>query len=390
MEKKITIGLFIDTYFPMIDGVINVVDNYAKELSEMANVIVFAPEVKGKEFDDSKLKYKVVRCKSLKAAFLDYSWPIPGYDSKFKKELNKYKLDIVHIHSPFMMGKQGIKYARKHNIPVIGTMHSQFKKDIKKVVKFDFIANLLNKTVIRTFNKCDECFAVNDEVAKIFFEEYGYKKMPKTINNATDMKLIEDKEESDTYVNTLYDIKNDEKMFLYVGRINSLKNIFFIVDSLKILKDKKPELKFKMLFVGKGQDEEKLIKKIKENNMQNEIKLCGKIIEKEILAKYYQREDLFLFPSLYDSSSIVQIEAASQCTPTVFLRKAATASNIQDNVDGFLSEDTPREYAEKINEVMDNKELYAKVSKNTYKNIYKNWSTTIEEVYKIYLEYIEK
>lgn len=390
MEKKITIGLFIDTYFPMIDGVINVVDNYAKELSEMANVIVFAPEVKGKEFDDSKLKYKVVRCKSLKAAFLDYSWPIPGYDSKFKKELNKYKLDIVHIHSPFMMGKQGIKYARKHNIPVIGTMHSQFKKDIKKVVKFDFIANLLNKTVIRTFNKCDECFAVNDEVAKIFFEEYGYKKMPKTINNATDMKLIEDKEESDTYVNTLYDIKNDEKMFLYVGRINSLKNIFFIVDSLKILKDKKPELKFKMLFVGKGQDEEKLIKKIKENNMQNEIKLCGKIIEKEILAKYYQRADLFLFPSLYDSSSIVQIEAASQCTPTVFLRKAATASNIQDNVDGFLSEDTPREYAEKINEVMDNKELYAKVSKNTYKNIYKNWSTTIEEVYKIYLEYIEK
>lgn len=390
MEKKITIGLFIDTYFPMIDGVINVVDNYAKELSKMANVIVFAPEVKGKEFDDSKLKYKVVRCKSLKAAFLDYSWPIPGYDSKFKKELNKYKLDIVHIHSPFMMGKQGIKYARKHNIPVIGTMHSQFKKDIKKVVQFDFIANLLNKTVIRTFNKCDECFAVNDEVAKIFFEEYGYKKMPKTINNATDMKLIEDKEESDTYVNTLYDIKNDEKMFLYVGRINSLKNIFFIVDSLNILKDKKPELKFKMLFVGKGQDEEKLIKKIKENNMQNEIKLCGKIIEKEILAKYYQRADLFLFPSLYDSSSIVQIEAASQCTPTVFLRKAATASNIQDNVDGFLSEDTPREYAEKIIEVMDNKELYAKVSKNTYKNIYKNWSTTIEEVYKIYLEYIEK
>lgn len=388
MEKKITIGLFIDTYFPMIDGVINVVDNYAKELSKRANVIVFAPEVKGKEFDDSKLKYKVVRCKSLKAAFLDYSWPIPEYDTKFKEELNKYKLDIVHIHSPFMMGKQGVKYAKKHNIPVIGTMHSQFKKDIKKIVKFDFIANLLNKTVIRTFNKCNECFAVNDEVAKIFFKEYGYKKMPKTINNATDMKLIEDKEKSDTYVNSLYDIKNDEKMFLYVGRINSLKNIFFIVDSLKILKDIKPEFKFKMLFIGKGQDEEKLIKKIKENDMQNEIKLCGRIVEKDILAKYYQRADLFLFPSLYDSSSIVQIEAASQCTPTVFLRKAVTASNVQDNVDGFLSEDKPRDYAEKIIEAMDNKELYEKVSKNTYKNIYKNWSTTIEDVYKIYLEHI--
>ena len=38
--KKITIGLFIDTFFPMIDGVVMVVDNYAKELSKYANVII--------------------------------------------------------------------------------------------------------------------------------------------------------------------------------------------------------------------------------------------------------------------------------------------------------------------------------------------------------------
>ena len=44
MDKKITIGLFIDTFFPMIDGVTMVVDNYAKRLSEYANIIVFAPK----------------------------------------------------------------------------------------------------------------------------------------------------------------------------------------------------------------------------------------------------------------------------------------------------------------------------------------------------------
>ena len=58
--KKITIGIFNDSFFPMTDGVCMVVDNYAKRLSKFANVIVFVPEYKGTYFDDSKLGYKAV------------------------------------------------------------------------------------------------------------------------------------------------------------------------------------------------------------------------------------------------------------------------------------------------------------------------------------------
>ena len=129
--KKLTIGLFNDSFFPMADGVIMVVDNYARVLSEYANVIVFVPKYTGKEYDDSVFPYKVVRCHSLKVPFLDYSLPIPKLDRKFEKELEKYKLDIVHIHSPFTMGEIGLKYARRHHIPCIATMHSQFKQDFK-------------------------------------------------------------------------------------------------------------------------------------------------------------------------------------------------------------------------------------------------------------------
>ena len=46
MKDKITIGLFIDTYFPMVDGVAVVIDNYAKRLAKFANVIVFVPKYK--------------------------------------------------------------------------------------------------------------------------------------------------------------------------------------------------------------------------------------------------------------------------------------------------------------------------------------------------------
>ena len=338
MKDKITIGLFIDTFFPMIDGVTMVVHNYSKRLVKYADVIVFAPNYPGKDYDDSIFPYKVVK---------------------------------------------------KHNIPVIATMHSQFKQDLKRAVKNDKIATILNNTIIKTFNKCDECWAVNSEVARIFFEDYGYKTMPRVMNNSTDMEELQNKEEACERINKLHNIKSEEKVFLFVGRINSLKNIFFLAESLKILK-KTSDLNYKMLFVGSGQDEEELKKWITKNNMEDRIILCGRVSDRELLASYYARADLFLFPSLYDASSIVQIEAASQHTPTLFLKEAATTATVTNNVNGFLEENDANKYAKRIEEIMNNQELYKKVCEKAFEDLYKNWDDTISEVYDLYIKLINE
>lgn len=389
-NKKITIGIFNDSFFPMTDGVIMVVDNYARRLSKYANVIVFVPSYANKSYDDTIFPYKVVRCHSLNVPFLDYSLPIPKLDRKFMNLLNKYKLDIVHIHSPFTLGVAGLKYAKKHHIPCIATMHSQFKQDFKRAVKTDFLATKLTDKLIKVFNKCDDCWAVNSGVAKLYYEEYHYKQMPKVMDNATEMQRVENIKKAHSFINKKYNIKSSEKVFLFVGRINTLKNILFIVDALNAVKYKNPKFKFKMLYVGSGQDEQKLINHIKDMNMENEIILCGKVTDRDILKNYYARADLFLFPSVYDASSIVQIEAASQSTPSLFLKDTITASTITDNVNGFLADYTVGAYSDKIIEIMNNKDLYNKVSKNAYIDLYKNWDEVVLNVYNLYLDYINK
>lgn len=387
--NKITIGLFIDTFFPMIDGVTMVVDNYAKRLTKYANVIVFAPEYLKAQYDDSKFLYKVVRCKSVKMPIIDYSLPMPKIDKKFMHELNNTKLDIVHIHSPFTIGKIGVEYAKKNNVPAIATMHSQYKKDFLRAVKFESLANLLTRVIIRQYNKCDECWAVNSEIAKIYYEEYKYKKLPKVMGNATDMKLVENMEQAKKLINEKYNISPDEKVFLFVGRINNLKNVFLIANSLKILKEKYNP-KFKMLFVGSGQDEDELESIIDKNNMNQDIIMCGKISDRELLANIYASADLFLFPSLYDASSIVQIEAASQKTPTLFVEGAATTATITENVNGFISQNNEEDFAEKINEIINNKALYDSVCENVYKDIYINWDSQVSKVFDSYMEIISE
>lgn len=388
--KKITVGLFNDSFFPITDGVIMVVDNYARRLSNFCNVIVFVPNYLFSKFDDTTLPYKVVRCYSLDVPFLDYSLPIPKLDYKFIRNLNKYKLDIVHIHSPFSLGVAGLKYAKRHHIPCIATMHSQFKQDFKRALKSEMLANKFTYRLMKVYNKCDLCFAVNKEVARIYFEEYHYKTMPRVLLNATDMEPIENNNKTYKGLDKKYNIKWNVKVFLFVGRLNILKNILFIVDSLSVLKKKKSSLKFKMLFVGVGQDEDKLKERIKELNLEKEVLLVGKIEDRIELASIYKRADLFLFPSVYDASSLVQIEAASQKTPGVFLKNTATSSTITDNVNGFLSDETVGAYSDKIIEVMENKELYKKVSNNAYYDLYRSWDKAVEEIYEIYKDLIDK
>ena len=388
--KKITVGLFNDSFFPLTDGVIMVVDNYARRLSNFCNVIVFVPNYLFSKFDDTTLPYKVVRCYSVDVPFLDYSLPIPKLDYKFIRNLNKYKLDIVHIHSPFSLGVAGLKYAKRHHIPCIATMHSQFKQDFKRALKSEMLANKFTYRLMKVYNKCDLCFAVNKEVARIYFEEYHYKTMPRVLLNATDMEPIENNNKTYKGLDKKYNIKWNEKVFLFVGRLNILKNILFIVDSLSVLKKKKPSLKFKMLFVGVGQDEDKLKERIKELNLEKEVLLVGKIEDRIELASIYKRADLFLFPSVYDASSLVQIEAASQKNPGVFLKNTATSSTITDNVNGFLSDETVGAYSDKIIEVMENKGLYKKVSDNAYYDLYRTWDKAIGEIYDIYKELIDK
>ena len=381
LGDKMRIGLFIDTFYPMIDGVVTVVDNYARILSKKCEVIVFAPDT-GK-YDDSKLPYKVVRCKSIKVPKMDYSLPLPKIDRKFIKELENYNLDIIHIHSPATIGRLGVEYAKKHKKVLVGTIHSQFYKDFYRATKNKILSNELTKYTMNLFSKCDICYTVNEGMRDVVINDYHFKKKLLLARNATTMLPIEE----DYSLDKKYNIKKDEFVFLFVGRINKLKNIFLIVDALSYIKDK---IKFKMLFVGNGQDEKELVKEIKRLDLTDRVIMCGRVVDREMLAKYYKRSDLFLFPSLYDASSVVQVEAASQSTPALFLKGSATSANIKNNHNGYLSDNDYRKYGERILEIVNDKEKLSEVSNNCFKELYITWDMEVEKVYREYLKLLKE
>ncbi len=374
LGRKPRIGLFIDTFFPMIDGVVMVVDNYARRMCQVADVTVFTTKGR-KPFDDSTLPYKVVRCPIFKLPFIDYDMPLPSMSHKFKKAVFSSDLDIVHIHSPFGVGKMGAKYAKKHNIPLIATMHSQYYRDfLKSTHNNKLISKMLLKSIMKVFNKCDECWAVNGAVGRMYHEEYGAKSLPLTRLNGTDLHLYTNLDDVAKYKMEL-GIEDDEKVFFFMGRITVLKNIDFIIRSLKILYDN--GFKFKMLFAGTGPDSEDMQALCKDLGIEDRVLFLGRIVEREKTAMLYRMADLFLFPSLYDCNSLVQIEASSQMTPTLFLEGATTADTVTPDFNGYVSDNNEQSYADKMMKIFSNEEEYKKVCQNAFDTLYLTWDDCV-------------
>jgi glycosyltransferase involved in cell wall biosynthesis len=382
------VGLFIDTFYPMVDGVIKVVDNYARRLANKCEVTVFCPEIKGYDAaEDKKYPYEIVRCTSLQMPGQDYALPLPLADPTYNVPLIKSGLDIVHIHSPFAVGTSGVFYGKIHQVPVVGTLHSQYRQDFERTFKLEPTIKMALNTLMMTFNTCDECWAVNPAIRDLYVNEYGLTAPCKVMLNATDHVPVADPAAAAARVNERYGLKPDETVFLFVGRINYLKNIDFSVRALKILKDR--GVPFKMIFAGQGLDEDRLAALVHELGLEDRIIMAGLVGGREDLQDLYSRAKLFLFPSLYDANSLVQIEAACQGTPTVFIKGARTAATVTAGVNALVAEPTEEAFADAIQSVLDDTALYDRLSKAAREQLYLDWDTVVDRVFNKYQELIE-
>ena len=269
------------------------------------------------------------------------------------------------------MAKFALKVAKKKNIPAVATFHSNMRIIFRSVVKIKWVAELMIKRMGKLYNKFDEVFVCSPLVEEQL-RSYGYTGKVSYLPFGTDFKKCENVEELAQKANEKFGLKKQENVFIYVGRVMKLKRIDFILDSLKILKEKGKVFKF--FIIGKGSELKKLQKYSKKLGFTNEEVIFTGFLPREDFPLLLARADLLLFPSIYDNFGLVKVESASYKTAGVFIKNTCSGYGIVDGVNGFLSENTPFDFAQKIEVAISDKKKLKQIGENALRDLYINWA----------------
>jgi len=383
MEKKLITGQFNDSFIPVMDGVTNVVKNYAYWLDKKyGESYVATPAYPG--YIDRE-EFPVLRYYSIPLKKREpYRIGLDLLDINFRTTIKNISFDIVHAHCPFTSGAIAQQIARKKNIPIIATFHSKFYDDFKQVLKIDAFAKLCTRIVIDFFNRTDQVWTVSKGAADTL-REYGYKGHIEVVPNGTDFDIPENIEILIGKTEKKLGINGSDLVFLFVGQHIWQKNIKLLVDSLNYIKEQVP---YKMFFVGDGYAKEELESYVKDLGLDGRVVFLGKILDRDYLRSLFARADLFLFPSVYDNAPIVVREAAAVGTPSLVIAKSNAAEGIVDNVNGFLSDNDSISYSKRIIEIISKRDELKNIGKKAQATIYRSWESIVDEVYERYMEII--
>lgn len=175
---------------------------------------------------------------------------------------------------------------------------------------------------------------------------------------------------------------NDILKIVFVGRLIGKKGIAFLVDALSLMPT---DMNWELLIFGDGDDHALIEKQIADSGIGKNVKLMGNRPLNQI-AEAYQQADVFVLPSLRETSGNVLLEAMAYAVPIVafdtsFCRLLKEVDcGVFVNTDQAL-EGIKEDWCKAIVTLGQDKELAKQMGLNGYK--YVNSKLTWDEKYRI-------
>ncbi len=225
-----------------------------------------------------------------------------------------------------------------------------------------------NHKVIITFSKADA-----DELKSL----YPIKRSKIIIiPNGIDVNKFFYNKELRKKIRKLYKVEN-KFIMIFIGHEFERKGLKYIIESLKNLEDNV------ILFVIDGN--ESMINKYKQIskklNLEKRVYSFG--YQKTINA-FLNAADVMVLASDIEPWGLVGIEAMATATPLISTRTNGPKEYLIDGVNGFFVERDPKDIANKIKTLIDNKNLYQTMCLNARKTAEKySWNKIVKKYLKI-------
>lgn len=383
--SNFSIGLFNDSFPPLIDGVAQTVKNYAENLSKKdCRVTVVTPKYRGVE---DHYPFDVVRYPSLSiGARVGYRMGVP-FDPDTILDLRSRRFDLMHVHAPFASSVLVKTINHRPRVPVVLTYHTRFDLDLKKRLPNPAMRKVAMKFLLENVKAADEVWVVTKSCGRTL-QDIGYDGAWRVMENGTDFTRGKSSPEQMVALREKYDLREDVPVFLFVGRMMWYKNIRLMLDTYALLKQN--GMPFRALFVGDGYDLPEMKQYTTELGLDDEVIFTGPIRDREYLRVFYSVTDLFFFPSTYDTCGIVVKEAAACDCPSLLVRDSCAAEGAVHKASGYLAEETAADCAAVIMDACADRAAMRLVGERASRDLYLTWEEAVDRACTRYREILKR
>lgn len=325
------IMIVTDQYPPQVGGVPTVTQELAVNFAKRGHQVwVVAPSYGAGDVDHLEQKVDVYR-------FFSFQWPTGEARIPFlpfvsiRNLLKKADPDIIHIHTPVVLGNIAQLFAGGLHKPVIATHHHlpiTVYTLTNKPLTSKYFSNIMYSYFVHFCNRFDYVTAPTATALNLLYE-HGLRAPAQVISNGVDLKKFTPGK-ADEHLRQRFNLPQGRPIVLYVNRLSYEKRIDVLLDAVA-----KMSGDGHIVIGGSGVAEASLRAQAEQLNISDRVTFLGFVHDAD-LQPLYQLADVFVNPSEAELQSIAMLKALACGLPVIAADSYALPELAHHGENGFV------------------------------------------------------
>lgn len=314
-----------DVYFPRVNGVSTSIQTLRQALAKAGHAsVLVAPE-----YPSAQAEADIVRVPG---------WQIPrdpedrlmhpGALAAALDALDPAGFDIVHVHTPFLAHRVGVRWARQHGLPCVETYHTLFEEYFHHYLPFVPKSWLAAAARMISRKECDGVTAVIAPSSAMKSALIGYGVSSPIHIIPTGLRLADFADCDGAAFRARHGIAPERPVIACVGRVAFEKNLDFLLRVTEATRRSLPDVLF--VIAGEGPARASLERMAAKRGLTDNVRFIGYLERRTELPACYCAADVFVFASKTETQGLVLLEAMALGVPVVGLAEMGTKDVLKE------------------------------------------------------------
>jgi 1,2-diacylglycerol 3-alpha-glucosyltransferase len=347
------IGQLTEVYKPVINGVTNSISLH-KHVLESWGHRVFVFTLGYEDYEDDELY--VIRSPAIPLSDTGYHVSFL-FSRRARKKIKT--MDVLHVHHPFISGRQAVSLGKRYDIPVVFTNHTRYH--VQASYYMPFVPEGLSRAFLEAYlpqftDQCDLVIAPSQGIERVL-RELGVTCQVEVVPNGVDVTQFQ--RPPAPLSNRDLDLPDGATVAITVGRLGPEKNLSFLLRAFARIAAEVPDLH--LLVIGSGSEKERLVEMARYLGLAPQVHLVGEVAY-EGIPNWLAMADFFAFASVSESHPLVVLEGLAAGLPVLAIPCPGVEDTVVDGFNGLSSPEDVDVFAAQMRRLATEPDLRARLA----------------------------